>query len=157
MVLRRGLVVATVALVVGVTGACSPGTTDSLTSGSTGPASHHDVGAVVITLSTPGPTLVVVGQPVVVELRSESYGRDGHVVLWGEPESSNHAVLAPAGRPRVSPCPAATTCGAFVGSAPGVATVSAPGPSGVVCTARGNRCVGVTAVIRRFVVRVVRA
>jgi len=108
----------------------------------------------VITPATTAPTAAVVGDTVVVELVSSAYGRDGVLVPWGHPVSDTQAVLAPTGAGG-RPCPSRATCTAFTARAPGTATVSVTGPSGILCQSPpSTHCVGVAAVMRRFVVQV---
>lgn len=108
----------------------------------------------VITEATATETTIAVGGAVAVELASSSYGRDGHLVPWGRPSSSAPSVLAPSAPASTFACPADATCTVFVGRSPGSATVSAVGPSGILCDANRSRCIAVAAVFRRFVVQV---
>jgi hypothetical protein len=109
---------------------------------------------VVITESTATETVAKVGDVVEVELTSASYGRDGRLVPWSAPTVDAPGLLVPAGsRPGVS-CPPHATCTFFVARGAGAVIVSAMGPSGILCNATGHRCIGVTAVIRRFAVRI---
>jgi len=99
----------------------------------------------------------MIGTTVEVVLTSASYGRDGHLVPWGRPASSAPGILAPTGAPGGVECPADATCSFFVARNLGAAILSAVGPSGILCTPEHTRCIGVTAVLRGFRVRVVGA
>ena len=72
------------------------------------------------------------------------------------PTSSAPAVLAPAppGPRPGGPCPPDATCTLFVARHVGAVTVTAVGPSGILCTSTGDRCIAVSAIVRRFAVRV---
>ena len=144
--LRRGMV-GVVAVGVGAVGAACGGS----------PSPSPSPSRVVITQSTTTPTVATVGETVVVALVSASYGRDGRVVPWGRPVSDAPGVLAPTGTggPAGVACPRPATCTAFTARTVGVATVTAVGPSGILCTRPGGHCMAVAAVRRRFVVRVV--
>jgi hypothetical protein len=109
---------------------------------------------VVITESTATETVARVGDVVAVELTSASYGRDGHLVPWAAPTVNAPGLLVPAGSQPGVTCPPRATCTFFVARGGGAVTVSAMGPSGILCNATGHRCVGVTAVLRRFAVRI---
>jgi hypothetical protein len=150
--MRRSLLAPVVVLVGLGASACGSSSTPgpSSTTGGTG----HRAGLVVITESTKTESVAKVGDVVEVELTSASYGRDGRLVPWSRPTAGAPALLVPTGSPRGVNCPPDATCTFFVARGVGAVTVSAVGPSGILCTATGTRCIAVSAVVRRFTVRI---
>jgi len=164
MVRRLVLLSATVVLglaagACGTSGPVGPGTSStssvtSVTSGPVGPGTTTSPGPVVITESTTTATDISVGGTVEVELTSSSYGRDGSLVPWEAPVSDAPGVLVRSGLRSPVACPVDATCSLFVGLGSGTATLSAVGPSGILCTMAKTHCIAVAPVIRRFVVQV---
>jgi len=97
----------------------------------------------VITQSSSATVNVSVGDEVEVELVSQSFGRDGHIVPWGRPTLSDLAILVPNSSPSAVVCPQHATCAFFSAYMQGVISIQAIGPSGIVCDQHGNECIGV--------------
>jgi hypothetical protein len=111
---------------------------------------------VVVTDQTSSPVQVSLGDTVDEQLVSHRYGRTpGQIVPWGTPTSSEPPVLTPTAVPAGVACPTGATCTAFAVVAVGAATLSAVGPSGIICDRQGQNCVGVSAVDLRIQVDVV--
>ncbi|HXQ90401.1 MAG TPA: hypothetical protein VN768_02515 [Acidimicrobiales bacterium] len=153
---RPALLVAVLAVTAAACGGSAPlgVATSSSTSAPVGPPATTSPGPVVITESTTTPSAITVGGTVEVELTSSSYDRSGRLVPWVAPASSAPGVLVRSGQRSPAACPLDATCSVFVGVGPGTATLSTVGPSGILCTMPGTHCIGVTAVMRRFVVSV---
>jgi len=109
---------------------------------------------IVLSNSTVGLTSVHVGDLVEVDLTSQSFNRDGSIVPWSTPTSTDPAILAVTKSRVGGGCPAGSTCTFFTASHPGDATVLSVGPSGMLCNSQGSDCVAVTAETRQFHVRV---
>ena len=92
---------------------------------------------------------------VEVELASQAYRHDGSIVPWSTPTSTEQTILALATAPRGAACPLDSTCTYFLAQTPGDDTISATGPSGVLCDQHGANCAAVTAVARHFRLHVV--
>jgi hypothetical protein len=144
----------------GATGGGSSSTTSAPT-GSTGPtttaaSTQPGTSPAVITAATKGVTTVKPGAIVAVDLVSTAYNRQGAIVPWAVPTSSDPAVLAPApaGSFAGPNCPVDASCDYFVAHGVGEATLRAGGPSGIICDKSGAHCVGVTAVLGSWVVKV---
>jgi len=109
---------------------------------------------IVVTGSSPTNAKATVGDLVEIKLTSSSYGRDGHVVPWSTPVSSDQAILAPTRPPTGVACPARSTCTFFAAHRWGDTTITAIKPSGILCNRQGTACVGVLAAMRRIEVHI---
>jgi len=114
---------------------------------------------VVLTEQTEQTELTVpLGWVVLVELTSAAVGPRGAPVPWSPASTDNEAVLSDGAAPGGElppPCASATTtCREFQAVGVGTASLTAEGPSGILCDPTTGTCIAVTAAVRRFVVHV---